>query len=98
VAGGPRPAREIGTMPRGVAVATSVAVVFVLNLPFGFWRAGTKRFTLPWFLAIHVPVPLAVALRIVAGVGLRLGTLPLFVGAFVAGQYVGGRCRILRRR
>lgn len=85
-------------MPRGIAVATSLVAVLVLNLPFGFWRAGTRRFTLPWFLAIHVPVPLAVVLRIVAGVGLRLGTLPLFVSAFFAGQYLGGRLRALHSR
>lgn len=69
--------------------------IFAVNLPFGYWRAGTKRFTLPWFLAIHLPVPLAVALRLAAGVGWRLGALPLFVGAFFAGQFVGGRLRRL---
>jgi hypothetical protein len=81
-----------------VTVGVSVAGVLVLNVPFGFWRAGTKRFTLPWFLAIHVPVPLAVGLRLSAGVGWRLGTLPLFVGAFVVGQFLGGRLRPAKRR
>ncbi|MFQ6047392.1 MAG: hypothetical protein ACE5PT_13725 [Gemmatimonadales bacterium] len=76
-------------------VGTVALVIFALNLPFGFWRAGTKRFTLPWFLAIHVPVPLAVALRVIAGVGWRMGALPLFVGAFFAGQFLGGRLRSL---
>ena len=76
-----------------MTVGASVAAVLVINMPFGFWRAGTKRFTLPWFLAIHVPVPLAVGLRLLAGVGWRLGTLPLFVGAFLAGQLLGGRLR-----
>jgi hypothetical protein len=67
--------------------------IVVLNLPFGFWRAGTRKFTLPWFLAVHVPVPLAVGLRIAIGMGWRLATLPVFVGAFFAGQFLGGRLR-----
>jgi len=75
-----------------------VAAVLVLNLPFGFWRAGTKRFTVPWFLAIHVPVPLAVGLRLLVGVGWRLSTLPLFVGAFFVGQLLGGKLRTARHR
>lgn len=67
--------------------------ILVLNLPFGFWRAGTRKFSVPWFLAVHVPVPLAVGLRIVVGLGWRLATLPVFVGAFFAGQFLGGRLR-----
>jgi hypothetical protein len=67
--------------------------VVALNVPFGFWRAGTRRFTLPWFLAVHVPVPIAVGLRMAIGLGWRLSTLPLFVAAFFAGQFLGGRAR-----
>ena len=72
-----------------------VAAVLIFNLPFGFWRAGLRRFSVPWFIAIHLPVPLVVGLRLFAGLGWRLATFPLFVGAYFAGQYLGG---ILRRR
>lgn len=74
------------------------SLIAALNLPFGFWRAGTRRFSVPWFLAVHVPVPLAVGLRLGAGMGWRPATLPLFVGAFLAGQFLGGRARRLWRR
>jgi hypothetical protein len=67
------------------------SVVVVLNLPFGFWRATTRRFTLPWVLAVHAPVPLVVGLRFAAGLGWKLVTFPVLVGAFCTGQYVGGR-------
>jgi len=73
-------------------------LIVALNLPFGYWRAGTRRLTLPWFLAVHVPVPIAVGLRIAAGMGWRLATLPVFVGAFFAGQFLGGRLRRWQRR
>ncbi len=69
------------------------AAIFVINLPFGYWRAGVKRFSLPWFLAVHIPVPMAVGLRFSVGLGLRAATLPIFVGAFFTGQFLGGKLR-----
>lgn len=82
----------------GVPAWGLALMIVALNLPFGFWRAGTRRFSVPWFLAVHVPVPLAVGLRLEAGMGWRLATLPVFVGAFVAGQFLGGRIRRRWRR
>jgi hypothetical protein len=71
--------------------------VFVLNLPFGFWRAGVRRLSPPWFVAVHAPVPLVVLLRYVSGLGFQLATFPILVGAFFAGQLVGGRLRGVKR-
>ena len=67
--------------------------VLLLNLPFGYWRAGVRRFTLPWFLAVHAPVPLIVGLRILAGLGWQLSTIPVLASAFLVGQLLGGRLR-----
>ena len=72
--------------------------VVVLNLPFGYWRAGVRRFSLPWFLAVHLPVPLVVAARFLAGLGWHFVTYPVLVGAFFAGQFLGGWIRSSRRR
>lgn len=71
------------------------ACVFILNLPFGYWRAGVRKFSLAWFLSIHLPVPLVVALRLASGLGFHLSTLPLMIGAYCAGQVAGSK---LRRR
>ncbi len=70
-------------------------LIFVVNLPFGYWRAGVKKFSLPWFGAIHIPVAFAIAIRLLAGLGFRLALLPVFVGAFFFGQLAGGRVRRL---
>lgn len=70
----------------------AIAVVLV-NLPFGFWRAGLRRFSLPWYVAVHAPVPLVVGLRLLAGLGWRLSILPVLIGAFFAGQFLGGMSR-----
>jgi hypothetical protein len=75
------------------ALATVATLTLALNLPFGFWRAGVRKFSLPWFLAVHAPVPLIVAMRFAAGLGWRLSTFPVLVGAFFGGQMLGGRVR-----
>jgi hypothetical protein len=80
-------------MPR---LAAAAALVTVLNLPFGFWRAGARKFSASWILAVHAPVPLVVAIRLLSGLGWQLITFPVLVAAFFTGQFVGGRLR--RRR
>ncbi len=73
-------------------------LVFLLNIPFGFWRAGVPARSRRWFLAVHLPVPLVIALRVMSGLGFQLASFPVIVGAFFLGQYVGGKLsRPLRR-
>lgn len=76
----------------------AAAAVLVVNLPFGFWRAGTQRFSRPWFVAIHAPIPLVIGVRLLSGLGFRLFTFPIIIGAFFAGQLLGGRLRLWRRQ
>lgn len=77
-------------------LATVALATLVLNLPFGYWREGVRKFSPQWFLAVHVPVPLAIGLRFAVGLGFRLATLPLFIAAFFGGQFLGGRLRRMR--
>ena len=70
-------------------------LVFLINLPFGYWRASTKKFSRQWMLAVHLPVPLVVALKIYTGSGWKLTSLPALIGAFFLGQFVGGKVRLL---
>ncbi len=65
-------------------------VVFFLNIPFGYWRTNVKKFSLQWFLAVHIPVPFVIALRFIGHLGFQLYTYPALVGAFFLGQYGGG--------
>jgi hypothetical protein len=66
------------------------ATVFLLNLPFGCWRASVRKLSWQWILAVHLPVPLIIALRIYGGLGWRLITFPVLIGAFFLGQFTGG--------
>ena len=67
---------------------------FAVNLPFGYLRGGTKKFTLLWWLYIHLPIPLIIALRLLAGFGYTV--VPIILVAAVIGQLLGGRIYNLR--
>jgi hypothetical protein len=64
-------------------------IVFVFNLPFGYWRGSVKKFSVAWILSIHAPVPFVIALRILSGLGWQLMTFPVMIGAFFGGQFLG---------
>ncbi len=72
-------------------VAAISLFTFVLNIPFGYWRAGARRFSVSWFLAIHLPVPFIVAARI----WLRAPWvyIPVFLASYFIGQYAGALIR-----
>ena len=63
--------------------------IYIINLPFGYWRKNVPKGSLQWVLAIHVPVPFIFLLRMAAGFGLE--TIPLFVIFFFTGQLTGGK-------
>ena len=65
-------------------------LVLALNVPFGYWRANVKRFSLQWYLAIHVPVVFVVTLRIVFHLGFAWYTYVFMLAAFFMGQKFGG--------
>jgi len=64
-------------------------VVFILNIPFGYWRANVKRFSLQWFLAIHIPVIFVIALRLASHLGFAWSSYVVLVSAFFLGQQLG---------
>jgi hypothetical protein len=73
-------------------------LVFLVNLPFGYWRSKTRKYSLQWILSIHIPVPFVIASRIILGLGWRLNTFPVLIGSFFAGQLVGAKLRRQRIR
>jgi hypothetical protein len=68
-------------------------LVFLINVPFGYWRSHARRFSAQWILAIHIPVPFVVACRLLLGLGWHLITFPVLITAFFAGQFAGGKLR-----
>jgi len=72
-------------------LALVTIAVFVLNIPFGYWRGRVRKFSLQWFLAVHLPVPGVIALRFLGGLGFQWFTYPFLVGAFFLGQFAGAK-------
>jgi hypothetical protein len=66
-------------------------IIFIFNVPFGYWRANVKKFSIRWVLAIHLPVPVVIAFRLLAGIGFAFITYPILVGAFFGGQFTGSK-------
>ena len=73
-------------------------ITFVVNMPFGYWRASVKKFSLYWFLAVHLPIPLIVFLRFYFELGFQFYTYPFLVGAFFLGQFVGAKYYLRNRK
>ena len=76
-----------------IALTLVCLIVLFLNLPFGYWRGGVKKFSFQWALAIHLPIPIVIALRFAFHLGFQLYTYPFMVGAFFFGQWFGAKIR-----
>ena len=73
--------------------------ILLINILFGYWRANTRKFSIQWIMAIHVPVLIAIGIRL-SLLGWSWVLVPAFVATFAAGQYTGGiiRHQLTRQR
>lgn len=67
-------------------------IAFAINLPCGIYRATTKRLSLKWVMAIHIPIPFIIFLRMKMGLGYSI--IPFVIIASFLGQYLGGKIRV----
>ncbi|HEY9246381.1 MAG TPA: hypothetical protein VIO11_05990 [Candidatus Methanoperedens sp.] len=66
-------------------------IVSFINVPFGYWRCKTDKFSKQWMMAVHMPVPLVFLLRMLSGFGWK--EIPLLMLSFAAGQFIGGNIK-----
>jgi hypothetical protein len=64
----------------------------LLNLPFGYARVRSKRYSLRWFLYIHMPIPIIFILRTISHVEIKY--IPVVAIGAVIGQVLGGKLEI----
>jgi ABC-type spermidine/putrescine transport system permease subunit I len=69
-------------------LAAITLFVLVLNLPFGYLRRNSRKFSLLWFLYIHLPIPFIFLLRTYAGLDYKV--IPVIAMGAVLGQILGG--------
>lgn len=70
---------------------------FIINIPFGYWRANVRKFSMQFLLAIHIPVALIILLRFISGTGFEIVTLLYTVPSFIIGQYAGSKIFLYRK-
>ena len=76
-----------------MALTLLLSGIFIVNLPFGYWRESVRKFSTAWFIAVHAAVPLVIAMRIGLGIDWSLMILPLMLAAYFLGQAAGARLR-----
>lgn len=71
----------------------TVLLVFALtsNIPLGYLRETSRKFSLRWFILVHLSIPFIVLLR--DSFGFSWQWIPLTLVCAVVGQMIGSRCR-----
>jgi len=82
-------------MSHAQSVSLVIAAAFIMNLPLGYKREGTRKFSAAWFTWVHLSIPFIILLRLKLGVSYWY--IPFSIGAAVAGQLVGGKFRKKRQ-
>ena len=77
-----------------IALASLLLFAFFSNIPLGYLRMGSPRYSVRWFVFIHLSVPFIIGLRISSNISWQI--FPFSIALAVAGQMVGSR--IYRRR
>ena len=67
---------------------------FFSNIPLGYLRETSRKYSVRWFVYIHLSIPFIIGLRLANNISWR--AIPLTLGLAVAGQIIGSRLR--RRR
>lgn len=66
---------------------TLIFISFGSNLPLGYLRCGARKFSLRWFILVHLSIPFIVMLRGMLGFSWRW--IPITLACAVAGQVIG---------
>ncbi len=72
-----------------IVLGIVAGITLALNLPFGFLRSKSSKYSFRWFLYIHLPVPFIYLLRRV--LMFNLSAVPVLIIAAAIGQVWGGK-------
>jgi len=78
-----------------VKLTSLLLFALLANLPLGYLREGTRKFSVRWFVYIHISIPFIIAMRLVEGFGLKV--IPLTLACAVFGQLAGGKLKRSRQ-
>ena len=72
--------------------------IFFVNIPFGYWRGNLRKFSLLWFLAIHIPVLFLIFIKRYFEIEFSIVFEAIILILFLIGQKLGGEFRKKFRR
>ena len=74
-----------------VSIALISLLLFALfsNIPLGYLRMGSPKYSVRWFVYIHLSVPFIIGLRIANNISWQM--VPFSIALAVAGQMIGSR-------
>ena len=72
-----------------IALVSMLAFAILSNIPLGYLRQGSPKYSVRWFVYIHLSVPFIIGLRITNNISWQI--IPVSIALAVAGQMVGSR-------
>lgn len=72
-------------------VAAIILVAVSVNIPLGYLRQPTVKFSFAWYFYIHISIPLLIYLRIKTDMNWKI--IPFTIAGAIVGQIIGGRLR-----
>lgn len=72
-----------------IGVISLLLFALFSNIPLGYLRMGSPRYSVRWFVYIHLSVPFIVGLRIANEISWQM--IPFSILLAVAGQMIGSR-------
>ena len=72
-----------------IALISLLAFAILSNIPLGYLRMGAQKYSVRWFVYIHLSVPFIIGLRISNNISWKV--IPFSIALAVAGQMVGSR-------
>ncbi len=78
------------------AVFGILCFAFFSNIPLGYLRMGSPRFSVRWFVFIHLSIPFIAGLRLANDISWQ--AIPFTIATAIAGQMIGSRIYRQRRQ
>lgn len=75
-------------MQGSILIIGLIVLSITISVPCGYARQNFPKYSVMWWILIHLPIPFIVLLRIEAGLNWHF--IPITLFSSVAGQVIGG--------
>ena len=72
-----------------ITVISLLLFALFSNIPLGYLRMGSPKYSVRWFVYIHLSVPFIIGLRVANNISWHM--IPFSIALAVAGQMIGSR-------